>query len=132
MAGAGQQGKPGCEQLEVYRDAHALGCELHRVSLLLPKHEMYETGSQLRRASKAVSASIVEGYGRRRYQAEFVRFLVYAQASCDETGEWLRYIADCYPDLREHVQATTDRLDKVGRQLNRLIQSVESGHQSPR
>jgi len=41
----------------------------------LPKFEMYEEGSQIRRSAKSVAANIVEGYGRRRYKQEFIRFL---------------------------------------------------------
>ena len=51
----------------------------------LPKFEMYEEGSQIRRSAKSVVANIVEGFGRRRYKGEFVQFLTYAVASCDET-----------------------------------------------
>jgi four helix bundle protein len=47
--------------LEIYQMAHALGVETHDFSLTLPKFELYETGSQLRRSSKSVSANIVEG-----------------------------------------------------------------------
>ena len=61
--------------LEVYQLAHAAGVRIHEFSLKLPKYELYETGSQLRRAAKSVSANIVEGYGRRRHKAEFIRFL---------------------------------------------------------
>ncbi|MGZ8524842.1 MAG: hypothetical protein ACXWV2_07340 [Chitinophagaceae bacterium] len=28
---------------------------------------------------------IVEGYGRRKYKADFIKYLVYSQAGCDET-----------------------------------------------
>lgn len=38
----------------------------------LPKFEMYEEGSQIRRSSKAVVSNIVEGFGRKRYQADYV------------------------------------------------------------
>ena len=56
----------GYKQLDIYQLAHKLGVESHKLALKLPKHELYETGSQLRRASKSISANIVEGYGRRR------------------------------------------------------------------
>ena len=59
--------------LEIYQIAHGIGVETHRFSLSLPKFELYETGSQLRRSSKSVSANIVEGFCRRRYKAEFIR-----------------------------------------------------------
>lgn len=39
------------------------------------KHEMYELGSQLRRSSDSVTTNIIEGYGRKRYKADFIKFL---------------------------------------------------------
>lgn len=48
--------------LEIYNMAHKMGVDIHKFSLTLPKYELYETGSQMRRASKSVSANIVEGY----------------------------------------------------------------------
>jgi four helix bundle protein len=60
----------GYRDLKVYQEAHRLGVEIHRFSLKLSKFELYETGSQIRLASKSISANIVEGYGRRRYQAD--------------------------------------------------------------
>ena len=76
---------------------------------------MYETGSQLRRASKSISANIVEGYGRRRYKAEYIRYLIFAHSSNNEAIEWLEYIRDCHP---AHKDISTDYLvgmDKLGR-----------------
>jgi len=65
----------GYRDLKVYQEAHRLGLRIHGFSLKLPKFELYKTGSQIRRASKAISANIVEGYGRRRYRADYVSFL---------------------------------------------------------
>ena len=39
----------------------------------LPKFEQFETGQQIRRSSKSVRSTIVEGYGRRTYQAEYFK-----------------------------------------------------------
>jgi len=116
--------------LDIYKLAHELGVNLHKFSLKMPKHELYETGSQLRRASKSISANIVEGYGRRRYKAEFIRFLLFAQSSCDETTEWLEYIHDCYKDLKEEAEQFLSRIDELGKKVNRFIQAVEKSHQS--
>lgn len=114
--------------LDVYQAAHGLGIECHGLSMQLPKHELYETGSQLRRASKSVSANIVEGYGRRRYKAEYVRFLVFAHASCDETIEWLQYTVDLYPDLRDAAEQAMGLANETGGKLNRFVQAVEAKH----
>jgi four helix bundle protein len=55
------------------------------MSLKLPKFELYEGGSQIRRSSRSVGANIVEGYSRRRYKADYVKMLIYALSSNDET-----------------------------------------------
>lgn len=114
--------------LDIYRLAHELGVSIHNLTLQLPKHETYEIGSQLRRASKAISANIVEGYGRRQYKADFIRFLIYAHSSCDETLEWLKYIEDCHPELQETTEPFIEQTKILGRKLNHFIQSVEQKH----
>lgn len=65
--------------------AYQLAIEIHYLSLILPKYELYEQGSQIRRSSKSVKDNIVVGYGRKKHKNDFIRFLVYAQSSCDET-----------------------------------------------
>jgi len=71
--------------LEIYKKAHKLAIEIHEMSLKLPKFELYEEGSQIRKSSKSIKNNIVEGFGRRRYKQEFIKFLTYSIASCDET-----------------------------------------------
>jgi four helix bundle protein len=71
--------------LEIYKESRRLAIEVHDMSMTLPKFELYETGSQIRRSAKSVPSMIVEGYGRRRYKSDFVKFLIYAIAECDET-----------------------------------------------
>ncbi|MBI4563712.1 MAG: four helix bundle protein [Planctomycetes bacterium] len=50
----------GYRRLEVYRLAHDLAVQVHKMSMTLPRHELFEEGSQVRRSSKSVSAQIVE------------------------------------------------------------------------
>ena len=61
--------------LEIYAESKRLALEVHRASLKLPKFEQFEEASQLRRASKAVTSLIVEGYCRKRYKADFIKYL---------------------------------------------------------
>jgi four helix bundle protein len=72
-------------ELEIYKESKRLAVKVHKMSLGLPKFETYEEGSQIRRSSKSVTSMIVEGYGRRRYRADFIKYLVYAISECDET-----------------------------------------------
>ena len=115
--------------LEIYQMAHQLGVNIHKFTFCLPKLETYETGSQLRKASKSISANIVERYGRRRYKAEFIRFLIYSHSSCNETIEWVEYIRDCHQELKEESREILRQLDKLGRKINRFISAVEKGHE---
>ena len=71
--------------LDIYKESKRLAIEIHKVSLTLPRFEMYEEGSQIRRSSKAVTSMIVEGYGRKRYKADLIKHLVIAHTECDET-----------------------------------------------
>ena len=68
----------GYKDLEVYQLAHRLAVEVHKASMTLPRFELYEEGSQLRRAAASVPANIVEGFDRRRHKGDFIRFLIYA------------------------------------------------------
>lgn len=84
-------------------DIYNLGLELfylsHAYYLQLPKYDIYELGSQLRRSSDSVPTNLVEGYGRKRYKADFVKFLTYSRASCLETVFHIEKITKLYPDV---------------------------------
>ena len=75
--------------LDIYKISLDLFFKVHPASLLLPKYEMYELGSQIRRSSDSIVSNIVEGYGRKRYMADFIKFLVYSHSSCLETKNHL-------------------------------------------
>ena len=78
------------KNLEIWRLAREVVIEIHKMTLKnLPKFEMFEESSQIRKSSKSIKSTIVEGYGRRRYKQEFIRFLNYAIASNDETIDHL-------------------------------------------
>lgn len=120
--------------LEVWQLAREATREIHRMTLdELPKFEMFETGSQIRRSVKSIKSNIVEGYGRRRYKQEYIRFLVYAHSSCDETIDHLETLSDC-GSLTDATRFThlTDLLNRIGGKLNNFIQAVERQHESPK
>jgi four helix bundle protein len=92
----------------------------------LPAYELYETGSQLRRASKSITTNIVEGYGRKRYKNDFVKFLTYSHASCDETLLHLNFINDIhFENNEEELNALTKTYDELGRKIFNFIRYVE-------
>lgn len=114
-------------KLSIWQLACQLVIDIHKMTLTkLPEFELYEEGGQIRRSIKSVKSNIVEGYGRRRYQAEFIRFLTYSLASCDETTDHLETLFETgslqdkllYNDIHE-------RLQTLGKKINLFIQSVE-------
>ena len=99
----------------------------------LPKFEQYEGGSQIRRSAKSIRSNIVEGYGRRRYKADYLRFLTYAHASCDETMDHLETLTET-GSLQDTAlsDALHRKIGTLGSKLNRFIASVEKYHRTQR
>lgn len=118
--------------LEIWKLARDLSKDVHKMSLtMLPKFEMYEEGSQIRRSCKSIRSNIVEGYGRRDYKQEFIRFLTFALGSCDETTDHLECLWEC-ESLKDQAiyQDLHDRLQLLGKKLNLFRQAVIEGHRS--
>jgi four helix bundle protein len=115
-------------QLEVWQLARELSVDIHRMTLeCLPRLELYESGSQIRRSIKSVRSNIVEGYGRKRYPLEFARFVTYALASCDETTDHLETLRETGSLTDTQIfESIHERLLILGRKLNRLVQSVDA------
>ena len=118
--------------LEIWKLAREAAIGVRRMTVReLPKFEMYEEGSQSRRSVKSIRSNIVEGYGRRRYKQEFIRFLVFAHASCDETIDHLEGLFETGSLTNETTYRDLQaQLDLLGRKLNVFIESVEREHRT--
>jgi len=121
------------KKLEIWQLARDVVVDIHKMTLALPKFEMFEEGQQIRRSCKSIKATIVEGYGRRIYKNEFIKFLIYAQASNDETIDHLETLFET-GSLKDKVlfDQLFARLELLGRKINSFIQAVETKHQSPK
>ena len=114
------------KDVDIYKESKRLVVAVHKSSLSLPRFELYEQGSQIRRSSKAITTAIVEGYGRRRYKADFIRFLIYAQSACDETILHLDFLFETgslkditlFNQLKQEYEA-------LSKSINKFIQWVE-------
>jgi len=119
----------GYKDLEIYQISYHLAKEIHLMTMQLPKYELYEQGSQIRRSTKSIKDTIAEGYGRRRYKDEFIRYLVFAHSSCDEALSQLNMISDIhYPD--KPLTKLIDEYDILGRKINKYIEYVEKNWRS--
>jgi four helix bundle protein len=119
------------KKLEIWKLSREIVIAIHNMSMDLPKFELYEAGSQIRRSSKSIHANIVEGYERRKYKQDFLKFLIYAHASVDETHDHLEvlYETNSLTD-KETFESLQNKLDKLGRKLYRFIQAVTRSHKS--
>ena len=113
-------------KLQVFQRAYQLSLELHRVSLGWPRVEQYGgVADQLRRASKAVCALLVEGGGRQPgSDAEFRRYLSMAIGSADEARLWCDYAADLGYVASEQSLAWQDELSQIARMLHGLRKNL--------
>ncbi|MEO6489529.1 MAG: four helix bundle protein [Ferruginibacter sp.] len=117
------------KKLAIWQLARELSIDIHKMTLTLPKFEQFEEAQQIRRSAKTVRSCIVEGYGRRRYKADFIKFLIYSLSSNDETIDHLEILFDT-GSLTDRVLFETlhDKLILLGKRLNNFIQAVEHSH----
>lgn len=121
------------KNLEVWKLARELSIEIHEMTLALPKFEQFEEAQQIRRSSKSVRSTIVEGYGRRYYKGDFVKFIIYALASNIETIDHLEMLFETKSlqdkNLYDHLYQKTELL---GKKLTNFLQSIQRSHNKPR
>jgi four helix bundle protein len=112
--------------LEIYIESKKLAIEVHKISLGFPKLQIYEEGSQVRRSSKSITSNIVEGYGRRRYKADYIKYLIYAQSECDETIVHLDFLFETgsLKDESLYLRLKTE-YDTLSKRINKFTQWVE-------
>lgn len=115
--------------LHIWQLAREISVDIHAMSLELPKFELYEAGSQIRRSSKSIRANIVEGYGRRKYKADYLRFLIYAHSSVDETRDHLEtlYETGSLQNQNEFIEIS-EKLNVLGKMMYTFIQGIEKHH----
>lgn len=120
----------GYKDLEIWNLAREIVIEIHTMTIQdLPKFEMYEVGSQIRRSSKSIKSNIVEGYGRRKYKQDFMKHLCYAIASRDETQDHLETLFETSSLMdKDKYETLLVKLQNLGKKLYHFEKSVMSKH----
>jgi four helix bundle protein len=111
--------------LMVYRRALAGATRIFITTRAFPREELYSLTDQVRRSSRAVSAMIAEGWGRRRYPSVLVNKMNEAMAEANETQAWLDHALACgyiSPELHAELD---DIWLHVGAMLTRMIQRAD-------
>jgi len=111
------------KDLEIHQIAFELAAKIYSKSLELPNHDKFEIGSQIRQSSQAIKDAIAEGYGRKKYKADFIKFLIYAHASQLEAKSQAEFIFHIHQiDSWKHI---AEELDNLGIKINNFINYVE-------
>ena len=123
----------GYKKLKIYQLAHDLAVQIHKMTLKLPKFEIFEEGGQIRRSSKSVSSNIVEGYALRRYKQEYIHYLTRSLASSLETIEHLDFLFETESLRDENLyKSLYGNYEELNSMLYRFIESVVSQHDTIR
>ena len=124
----------GYKKLRIWQESRDLVVENHGMTLsALPKFEMYEEGSQIRRSMKSVKSNIVEGFGRRRHKVEYIRFLDFAYASALETIDHLENLFENHSLSDENLfQSLHARLIQLSKTIYQFTRGGEAHHNEER
>jgi four helix bundle protein len=106
----------------------AEGC--YGLARSFPKAEEYRLTSQLLRAATSVAANIAEGNGRGS-RKDYARFVSIARGSIAETETLLILAARCRLAPSSEIEPLLNQADRIGRMLNGLHRSLDSGPDSP-
>jgi four helix bundle protein len=120
------------QKLQIWQLAKELTIAIHEMTLKLPRFEQFEEAQQIRRSMKSVRSNIVEGYGRRFYKQDYIKFIIYALASNDETIEHLDilYERKSLTDEKLYFELR-NKLLTLGKKINNFLQAVEREHSRP-
>lgn len=112
-------------QLEVWKKARVLVCEVYRLTAKFPKDELYGLTSQIRRAAVSIPANIAEGCGR-QYKKETIQFQFIARGSQYELETELYLSFDLGFITEQELNTTLELLVDCRKLLSGYINYLES------
>jgi four helix bundle protein len=112
--------------LRVWQNAMDIAEACYRLTVQIPREEMYGLTSQIRRAAASMPANIAEGYGRNS-RGSYVQFLRIAQGSLKELETHLLLAQRLAFVQGPSVDPVLESCDQLGRMLFSLIKQLESG-----
>ena len=114
------------QDLEVFRLSYGLAMDIFIRTRSFPKEEKYSLIDQIVRSARSIAANISEGWGKRVYENEFKRHLVYASGSLEETKIWLLFAKDCQYLKVEEYTTLHLKCDELAAKLYRLFSNWRS------
>ena len=93
------------------------------MSRKFPQEEKYSLTNQIIRSSRSVPANIREGYAKRKYEQVFIKHLVDAIGSSEETRTWLDFARDCQYLSSDIYSEIDKKYKEIGSMLYGLIKN---------
>jgi four helix bundle protein len=114
--------------LDVYQNIYkAARTAIFQIIPKLPKAEAFDLADQMRRAAKAISALIAEGYAKKYQQRGYVRYLTEASAEANEmivhlsfAREYIKYECELIDGLIDVYNISRKQLYKLRRNWDSL------------
>jgi four helix bundle protein len=110
-------------KLAVWRKAHAIALNIHRLAETIPRGRNAGLIGQLQRAALSIPANIAEGASRAT-DKDFAKFLQVALASTTEVEYHLEFAADASIIPRREFFMRQQELVEVRRMLTGLIKHI--------
>lgn len=122
------------QDLNVYKRLYAAMLLIMKEILpKLPSEERFDLINQMRRCCKSPLAIIAEGYARKNYKRDWLKYINEAIGECNEMITHLSCCRDLYPD-KISISLTNkliEEYDISGKQLYRLGESWRAmGHRN--
>ena len=106
--------------LEVYEISFELAMEIFRLTRKFPKEEKYSLSDQIVRSSRSVPVNIREGFAKRNYEKIFIRQLITAIGSSEETRCWLKFSSECGYITKKEFKYYDKKYDRINAMIYKL------------
>ena len=113
------------QDLVVWQRSMDLAEEVYRLARMLPKKELLELSSQMRRAAVSIPSNIAEGHDRKSSK-EFIHFLTVARGSRSELETQLAICVRVGYLSESDISSAIALLREIGKMLNALIAKLSA------
>ena len=114
--------------LKVYKQSHHSAMKVFKIASVFPKSENFSLTDQIIRSSRSISANIREGFAKKKYKNIFIKHLIDALGSSEETREWLLFAYECGYIDKETLLETDKKYDEINAMLSSLINKWQDFH----
>lgn len=107
-------------KLKIWQKAHGLTLRVYKLSSKLPKEEVFNLVSQMRRAAISVESNIAEGESRYSSKDK-LNFFIQSRSSSAELQTQLLLTSDLYSQVSHVSLELKTEYENLNQQINSLI-----------